>query len=148
MKQSRQFFGIALAAIFAACFLSSCEFVKGFFSSPSSTVKKYWKAMEEYDKTVIKKCLSDDIEGGFSTEEFKQLKKAKVKFSLKKIEDEDVNEEEAEATLECLVEISVKNKKKGKGIFTVNLAKEDGDWLITSIEPDEDIMNVLMDLEL
>ena len=52
---------MSLAAIFAVCVLSGCEYVKSFFSSPSRTAKKYLKALENYDAKAVEKCLSSEI---------------------------------------------------------------------------------------
>lgn len=145
MKQFRNYFGVALMAIFATCLLSSCEQIKSFFSSPSSTVKKYFKALGEYDKDALKECFAEDedVDGLPSADELKELKKAKVKFALKKIENEEVDDDEA--TVECVVEVSVK-KKKAKGNMTITLSKEDGGWLITDAEFDEDFQEEFMEV--
>ena len=137
MKHFKNLFGMALAAIFAVCVLSSCEYVKGFFSSPSSVVEKFWKAVEEYDAKAAEKCLTDDED--YSKElknSLKDAKKQKIKVSLKEIVGEEIDDEEA--TVECVVTVTVGKKKAGKGTVTATLVKEDGKWLIDNmVEADE-----------
>ena len=139
MKHFKNLFGMALAAIFAVCVLSSCGYVKSFFSSPSSVVEKFWKAFEEYNAKAMEKCLSSEIPDEFSEqleESLKELKKKKVKLSLKEIVGEEIDDDEA--TVECVVAVSVGKKKVGKGIVTATLVKEDGKWLIDNmVEADE-----------
>ena len=158
MKQFRHFLGMAVVAIFAACALASygkCKNGDGdddkdsqkskpkSKSSPSAVVEKFWTAMAEYDVDAVLECNAAESEGSASylAEGLEDMKHAEMKFSLKKIKSEEV--EDDEATVECVVEVSIGKKKIGKGNFAILLAKKDGKWLITDFEPDEDFFDVV-----
>ena len=149
MKQLRHLFDMILVAVFAACVLTGCgkasdddddedEDSKSKSSSPTSAVvEKYWKAFEKYDLETMEECASEDsTDVVLSPREVEEFKKANLKFSLKKIEDEEV--EDDEATVECLVEVSVGKKKMGKCHFTATLVKEKKKWLMAGLEPGDD----------
>ena len=140
---------MALVAIFTACILTGCGKEKDSDddrskskSSPSAVVEKYFKALEEYDKTAIKKCFYDEHKAP-SAYKLTQMREARMKWSLKKIENEEVDA--GEATVDCVVEVSMK-KNKAKGGMTFILIKDDGKWLITECEPDDDFAEEYLEI--
>ena len=149
MKQLRHLFDATLVAIFAACVLTGCgkasdeneddEDSKSKASSPTSAVvEKFWAAIEKYDAKAMKEYFGgeEDFDAGF-----KKMKNAKLKFSLKEIESEEV--EDDKATVECVVEVFVGKEKKGKGNVTFSLVQAGDKWLITDMEPDEDFFTAV-----
>lgn len=133
MKKFKSFSLMAWIALAVIC--SGSSSISAADSSPITTAKCFFEAMEKYDMKSIEKYTSADLFAELE-EELTYLQMGKIEFTLKELKSESVNEEEC--TVEWVVEISVANEKKGEGVIVTFLTPKEREWRVTALELNHD----------